>query len=512
MENKILVMKNITKKFPGVIALQDVNLEVTRGDIHAIVGENGAGKSTLMNVLSGLHPYGTYEGEFFYNKEKCKFESINDSENKGIVFIHQELALIPQLSIAENMFLGNEQGSLFNIDWDKTYVESENFLKKVGLNVSAKSLIQDLSVGQQQLVELAKALAKNVQLLILDEPTAALNDEDSENLLKLILDLKQQGITSILISHKLNEIEQVADTLTILRDGSTIETLKKGIDDISEPRIVKGMVGRELSDRFPNRSVDIGNEVLSVKNWTVYHPVLSKRKICDNINMNVREGEIVGISGLMGSGRTEFAMSLFGKSYGKNISGNLFIDGKEVVLNNVKDAINNGLAYVTEDRKGKGLLLDETIKHNISLTNLKSISKNSIIDADAEVEIAEEYRSKLNIRSTGIDQHINVLSGGNQQKVLLSKWLFIEPTILILDEPTRGIDVGAKYEIYTLINEMVEQKKSIILISSDMSELLGMCDRIYVMNQGRFVAEHENINLSQEMIMSSILRSDKGVL
>jgi len=504
----LLEMKNITKTFPGVKALDNVNLKVEQGEIHALVGENGAGKSTLMNVLSGIYPFGSYEGDIVYNGEICKFNEIKDSEAKGIVIIHQELALIPYMTIAENMFLGNERGTKFKINWNETSDLARKYLDIVGLNESSETLIKDIGVGKQQLVEIAKALSKNAKLLILDEPTSSLNETDSKALLDLLLKLKaEQGLTSIIISHKLNEVSYVADKITVIRDGSTIETLTKGVDDFSEPRIIKGMVGRELSDRFPKRESHIGEVMMEVKNWNVYHPLYSERKIVNDVNINVRKGEVLGISGLMGAGRTELAMSIFGKSYGENISGQLFIKGEEVHLNTVQDAIKHKLAYVTEDRKGNGLILTNPIKINTTLANLDEVSNKKVIDKDKEYEVAVEYKEKLKTKCPTVEQNVGNLSGGNQQKVLLAKWMFADPDILILDEPTRGIDVGAKYEIYCIINQLVAEGKSVIMISSELPEILGMCDRIYVMNEGRMVGELEGKDATQEKIMTYILQS-----
>ncbi|MBE5918300.1 MAG: ATP-binding cassette domain-containing protein [Pseudobutyrivibrio ruminis] len=508
MGNILLEMKNITKEFPGVKALDNVNLKVEQGEIHALVGENGAGKSTLMNVLSGIYPYGSYTGDIVYNGEVCQFQKIKDSEEKGIVIIHQELALIPYMSIGENMFLGNEQGRKSAIDWDKTYAEADKFLKMVGLTESSRTLIKDIGVGKQQLVEIAKALAKHAKLLILDEPTSSLNETDSKALLDLLLKFKQEGMTSIIISHKLNEVSYVADHITVIRDGSTIETLDKTVDDISEDRIIKGMVGREMTDRFPKReNVKIGDIAMEVKDWTVYHPQFSERKVVDGVSMNVRKGEVVGIAGLMGAGRTELAMSIFGKAYGTNISGQLFLDGKEVKLKNIKDAIKHKIAYVTEDRKGNGLVLTNPIKINTTLANLSEICSKHVIDQDKEYQVAEEYRDKLKTKCPTVEQNVGNLSGGNQQKVLLAKWMFANPDVLILDEPTRGIDVGAKYEIYCIINDLVAAGKSVIMISSELPEVLGMSDRIYVMNEGKMVGEMAGAEASQESIMSCILKS-----
>ena len=510
MHEYVLEMKGISKSFPGVKALDNVNLEVERGEIHALVGENGAGKSTLMNVLSGTYPFGTYTGDIIYNGEECQFKTLRDSEEKGIVIIHQELALIPELSIGENMFLGNERKGRFGIDWDRTYHEAEEHMKQVGLKDEATTLIKDIGTGKQQLVEIAKALSKNVQLLILDEPTSSLNEEDSRMLLNLLLDFKKQGMTSIIISHKLNEIAYVADKITVLRDGATIETIDNSNRDIDEDRIIKGMVGRELSDRYPTREHNISDEVgMEVRDWTVYHPIYTEKKVVNGVSFNVHKGEIVGFSGLQGAGRTEMAMSIFGKSYGTNISGTLIIDGKECELKNSRSAIEAGLAYVTEDRKGNGLVLAETIAINNTLARLEKVCSRGVIDVNRENSVAEEYKEKLRTKTPTVQQEVNNLSGGNQQKVLLSKWMFADPEVLILDEPTRGIDVGAKYEIYCIMNDLVAQGKSVIMISSEMPELLGMCDRIYVMNEGNLVAEMSAAEATQEKIMAAILKSDK---
>ncbi len=504
----ILEMKNITKEFPGVKALDNVNLKVERGEIHALIGENGAGKSTLMNVLSGIYPAGTYTGEIYYEGKLCQFRKQNDSEALGIVIIHQELALIPQLSIGENMFLGNEiKNKAGIIDWNKTYFEAEKHLKQVGLNESAQTLIKDIGTGKQQLVEIAKAFSKDVKLLILDEPTSSLNDEDARMLLDMLMDFKKEGLTSIIITHKLNEIIYCADKATIIRDGSTIETLVKGVDEFSEDRIIKGMVGRSMQDRYPTREHNILPEIgLEVKNWTVHHPLYPERIVDDNISFNVHKGEVVGFSGLQGAGRTELAMSVFGHSYGTGISGELYINGQKTELKSPNDAIRNKLAYVTEDRKTNGLILGESIRFNTTLARLDKVCKHGIIDRDREVQQAERMKEEMGTKTPTIEQSIGNLSGGNQQKALLGKWMFTEPDVLIMDEPTRGIDVGAKYEIYCLINEMVSKGKSVVMISSELPELLGMCDRIYVMNEGRLLAEVSAAEATQESIMGYIIR------
>ncbi|MDA5634178.1 MULTISPECIES: sugar ABC transporter ATP-binding protein GguA [Rhizobium/Agrobacterium group] len=507
MANTILEMRNITKTFPGVKALENVNLKVKEGEIHALVGENGAGKSTLMKVLSGVYPAGTYEGEIHYEGAVRNFRAINDSEDIGIIIIHQELALVPLLSIAENIFLGNEVASNGVISWQQTFNRTRELLKKVGLKESPETLITDIGVGKQQLVEIAKALSKSVKLLILDEPTASLNESDSEALLNLLIEFRKQGMTSIIITHKLNEVRKVADQITVLRDGMTVKTLDCHQEEISEDVIIRNMVGRDLEDRYPPRDVPIGETILEVKNWNAYHQQHRDRKVLHDINVTVRKGEVVGIAGLMGAGRTEFAMSVFGKSYGHKISGEVLIDGKPVDVSTVRRAIDAGLAYVTEDRKHLGLVLNDNILHNTTLANLAGVSKASVIDDIKEMKVASDFRTRLRIRSSGIFQETVNLSGGNQQKVVLSKWLFSDPDVLILDEPTRGIDVGAKYEIYTIINQLAADGKGVLMISSEMPELLGNCDRIYVMNEGRIVAELPKGEASQESIMRAIMRS-----
>ena len=509
MAKILLEMKNIVKEFPGVKALDNVNLTVEEGEIHAICGENGAGKSTLMNVLSGIYPYGSYSGDIVYDGELCKFQKIKDSEAKGIVIIHQELALVPLLTIGENMFLGNERGSVAKIDWSETFAKADELLGMVGLKDSSKTLVKDIGVGKQQLVEIAKALGKKVRLLILDEPTASLNETESKHLLDLMLKFKQQGMTCIIISHKLNEISYVADKITVIRDGSSIMTLDKKKDDFSEDTIIAAMVGRSLTDRFPKREPKIGEVCFEVKNWCVDHPIYDGIKVCDNVNFNLRRGEVLGISGLMGAGRTELAMSIFGHSYGANIRGQIFLNGKEVSFPNVKSAIKNKIAYVTEDRKGNGLILTESISKNTTSANPGKISKNYVIDFDKERLYSQQMAKEMHTKCASVDEDVGNLSGGNMQKVLLGKWLFAEPDILILDEPTRGIDVGAKYEIYCIINKMVAEGKSVIMISSEMPEILGMCDRIYVMNEGRMIAEMNGKDATQEKIMTCIINSGK---
>ncbi|WP_041651418.1 multiple monosaccharide ABC transporter ATP-binding protein [Marinomonas posidonica] len=512
MENIILEMRRITKTFPGVKALDSVNLKVREGEIHALVGENGAGKSTLMKVLSGVYPYGSYDGDILFNNETTRFSGITDSEEKGIIIIHQELALVPLLSIAENLFLGNENLDHGVINWPKTYARTQTLLEKVGLKESPSTLLGQLGVGKQQLVEIAKALAKDVKLLILDEPTSALQENDSAKLLELLLEFKAQGISSILITHKLNEISRVADSITVIRDGQSVSTLDCHAQAISEEDIIRDMVGRDMAHRYPTRDKASdeghpGKMLMAVEAWNVWHPDALDRQIIHDISFHVRAGEVVGIAGLMGSGRTELAMSLFGQSYGKNIQGEVTLRGDIADLSTVPNAIKSGLAYVTEDRKELGLILEETIQINTTLANLNNVSSHGVIDENIERQVSEDYRKALNIRTPSVFQKVMNLSGGNQQKVVLSKWLYSQPDVLILDEPTRGIDVGAKFEIYSIINQLADDGKGVVMISSEMPELLGMCDRIYVMNEGRFVGELEQADASQEKIMSMIVKA-----
>lgn len=503
----LLEMRDIRKTFPGVVALNRVNLRVRAGEIHAIVGENGAGKSTLMKVLSGVYPHGSYSGAIVFEGQERAFQGIRDSEHLGIAIIHQELALVPLLSITENVFLGNEPARRGVIDWMAAHQMTQELLRKVGLKESPDTLVSELGVGKQQLVEIAKALSRKVKLLILDEPTASLNENDSHALLELLLELRRQGITCILISHKLNEISHVADSITVLRDGSTVETMDCHAQAVSEDRVIKAMVGREMADRYPPRTPDIGEVAFEVRNWTAYHPQRSDRPFIQGVNLQVRRGEIVGIAGLMGSGRTELAMSIFGRSWGQRISGEVLLHGQPMDVSTVQKAVRGGLAYVTEDRKGNGLVLNEDIQFNVSLAHLRGVSRRGVIDHGREHQVAQDYRTRLRIRCSGVDQRTLNLSGGNQQKVVLAKWLFTEPEVLILDEPTRGIDVGAKYEIYTLIAQLAAEGKCVIVISSEMPELLGISDRIYVMNEGRFVAEMPTAQASQENIMRAIVNA-----
>ncbi|RLP80784.1 sugar ABC transporter ATP-binding protein [Mycetocola lacteus] len=505
----ILEMVNITKEFPGVLALSEVNLAVRAGEVHAICGENGAGKSTLMKVLSGVYPFGSYSGDIVYQNEVQRFRDIRASEAAGIVIIHQELALIPELSIAENIFLGNEVTKRGAIDWEATRLAAVELLARVGLSEDPDTQIKDIGVGKQQLVEIAKALAKQVKLLILDEPTAALNETDSQHLLDLIKGLQGRGISSIIISHKLNEIAQIADSITIIRDGHAIETLRVDEGAVDEDRIIRGMVGRSLQSRFPDRIATVGENFFEIHDWTVQHPTSSERLVCKGETLHVRRGEVVGLAGLVGAGRTELAMSVFGRSYGNFISGTIIKDGQEIQIRNVAEAIKHGIAYVSEDRKALGLNLLDDIKRSVVSAKLSKISSAGVVNEGAEHEVAEDYRGKLRIKTSSVESGVDTLSGGNQQKVVLAKWMFTDPDILILDEPTRGIDVGAKFEIYTIIQQLAAQGKGIILISSELPELLGLSDRIYTIFEGAITNEFTAETADPELLMKSMTATQK---
>jgi len=501
MKQPMLEMRSITKEFPGVKALADVTLTVHRAEIHAICGENGAGKSTLMKVLSGVYPHGSYEGQIFFEGQEMRFRDIRQSEAAGIVIIHQELALIPELSIAENIFLGNETATKGIISWDKANHRAIELLARVGLMENPLTPVKHLGIGKQQLVEIAKALSKDVRLLILDEPTAALNDADSQHLLDLLKGLQGKGVTSIMISHKLNEIEQIADEITIIRDGRSIETLDISQGAVDEDRIIRGMVGRDLENRFPHHTPSIGEVMFEVRDWTVMHPQDHGRTVIDSANVSVRQGEIVGIAGLMGAGRTELARSIFGRSYGSRIKGTMTFNGREIHLKSVSAAIDAGIAYLTEDRKSLGLNLIDDIKTSISSAGLHKLVKGVIVDERQEVTVAQGFRKDMNIKAPSVEAGVAKLSGGNQQKVVLSKWMFTDPQLLILDEPTRGIDVGAKFEIYGIIQRLADQGRGVIVISSELPELLGLCDRIYTLAEGRVTHEFQREDADQESLM-----------
>ncbi|HUI72045.1 MAG TPA: ATP-binding cassette domain-containing protein [Spirochaetia bacterium] len=501
MSTPILEMKKITKTFPGVVALNNVSFQVAEKEIHCLVGENGAGKSTLMKVLSGVHRFGDYSGEIVFAGKVQQFHTIADSEKAGIAIIYQELALVPEMTVYENIFLGHEIGNGFTVDWNETVKKANEMLSKVRLSVNPATKVKDLGIGKQQLVEIAKALSRDVKLLILDEPTAALNEDDCDNLLDLIRELKKHGVTCVLISHKLKEVIRIADTVTVLRDGQTICTLSAAKGEVSEGVLIKHMVGREIDNIYPAREHHPSSEVvLEVKNWNAYDPNLG-RAILKDVSFNVKKGEILGFAGLMGSGRTELAKSIFGNPDGYSITGELRVNGDVRHFRRPQDAISSSVAYATEDRKKNGLILIQDVKQNITLANLREIARRGIVNGNAEVKVAEQYTNALSIKTPSLEQTVSNLSGGNQQKVSVAKWLFVKPKVLILDEPTRGIDVGAKYEIYTIMNRLVAEGMSIIMISSELPEILGMSDRIYVVSTGRITGELPTAEATQEKIM-----------
>ena len=500
MGKTILEMAHITKTFPGVKALDDVTFKAEESEILFICGENGAGKSTLMKVLSGVYPFGTYKGEIRIDGAVQEYKTIKDSERAGLAIIYQELALIPELSVYENIYLGHEiRNKNGTINWNETIIQAKKQLERVGLDVDPSVKVKDLGTGKQQLVEIAKALSKNVRILILDEPTSSLNENDSENLLNLIVELKKQGVTSIMISHKLKEVTKIADRVTVLRDGKTVAQLEK--DEINEEQIIKYMVGRELTNIYPKREhVNIGDVALEVKDWKVYDYSVS-RQLLKGVNLTVRKGEILGLAGLMGCGRTEFALSLFGNPRKYKVEGEAYHNGKKVHYKHPAEAIADGIGYVSEDRKGNGLLLQQDVKQNITIASLRQLVNKGVVDKNKEIVVSSKYVKDLRVKTPSIDTKVNNLSGGNQQKVALAKWMMTKPEVLILDEPTRGIDVGAKYEIYTLMNQLVEQGMAIIMISSELPEVLGMSDRICVVSGGVIAGEMSGAEATQEKIM-----------
>lgn len=496
-----LEMRNITKQFPGVKALNDVTFSVKKGEVHALCGENGAGKSTLMKVLSGLYPYGTYDGQIMINGEEKRFGKIKDAEEAGIAIIYQELALVKELSIGENLFLGNEPANFGIINWERVFKESERWLQEVGLHdVNPEHPIGGLGIGKQQQIEIAKALSKRANILILDEPTAALTEQEVEILLGILREFKKRDVTCIYISHKLNEVFEIADTVTVLRDGQTVGTYP--IAEVNEDKVISLMVGRELKERFPRMVAIPGEVVLKVTNYTVMNPERPGKKVIDNLSFELRKGEILGIAGLMGAGRTELVMSLFG-SYGGQSQGTIEMEGKPVNIRNTRQAIKAGLALVSEDRKKYGLVLGMDIKSNVSLASLGAISSGGILRPNEEIAAGNHYLHSLRVKANSVETIVGTLSGGNQQKVVLGKWLMTVPKILILDEPTRGIDVGAKFEIYHMMNELIAQGVSILMVSSELPELLGMSHRIMVIAEGKYKGEFAAEEATQEIIMTA---------
>jgi D-xylose transport system ATP-binding protein len=498
MDDFILQMNHITKEFPGVKALNDVSFNVKRGEIHALVGENGAGKSTLIKVLGGVYPHGSYAGEMVYDGAELDFSGTRDSEKAGIAVIFQELALVKQMSIRENIFLGSEFQKDGIIDWDKAFVEAKKVLDEVHLNRNPLTKVIDLGIGEQQLVEIAKAISKKARLLILDEPTAALTETETANLMQILRDLQARGVSCIYISHKISEVFDIADRVTVLRDGRAIGT--DDVKNMTEDRIISLMVGREITQRYPRVEHTPGETVYEVSHWTVFDPEVRGRKVIDDVSFKVRKGEIVGIAGLMGAGRTELAMSLFG-SYGIECTGETVLNGKLMTAHDPHACIEQGVAYLSEDRKRYGFVGMMDLRSNITLASMEQLWRGGIIDGNEEIRRTEASVRDLSIKTPSVEQKAGNLSGGNQQKVVLGKWLMTKPKVLILDEPTRGIDVGAKIEIYNIMNRLVEDGVCIIMISSELPEILGISDRILVMRAGRLVGDLPWREATQEKVM-----------
>ena len=497
MKTPILKMTNIVKEFPGVKALDGVNIELYEGRVMALMGENGAGKSTLMKILSGV--YKKDGGQIFYNGKPEDIKGPKDAADKGIAIIHQELNLVNDLSIGENIFLGREPKKGLKIDFDKLHANSDILLKKLNVHTSSRELVKNLSIGQQQMIEIAKALSLDAKIIIMDEPTDALTDKETESLFNVINELKQEGKAIVYTSHRLKEIFEICDYITVLRDGKYAGT--EEISNLDEDKMIEMMVGRKLTDQFPRTNIEIGETVLKVEN-------LSNEYI-DNISFEVKAGEIVGISGLMGAGRSELAKTIYGHYQKK--SGKIYKYGKEINNKSAKDAIKNRIAYVSEDRKGDGLILNLSVKENMSIASLNRVSSFFRIDKKKELERVISYIGRMRIKTPSENQLIKNLSGGNQQKIAIAKALMIHPDVLILDEPTRGVDVGAKKEIYDLVNEYKATGKAVIMISSEMPEILGLSDRILVLSQGRITGEFDIKDASQEKILKCAVETREEI-
>ncbi len=511
MYEYLLQMKNITKEFPGVKALNNVNFNVTKQQIHALVGENGAGKSTLIKIICGVYTYGTYEGQIVFEGKERNFHSIRDVEKAGIACIHQELNLVPDLSVCENIFLNDKPSKFGIINFNEMYKRTKELLSNIGLDVDSENgvdpneKVKNLGIGQKQLVEIAKALSKEAKLLILDEPTSALTEAEVDILLNILEGLRKKGVTCIYISHRLDEVMRIADTITVLRDGQTIDTCDR--KKLDKDTMIKLMVGRDLKNLFPRVPHERKDLSFEIKNYSVRHPDIPGKMLIENVSLKAYKGEILGISGLMGAGRTELFTSVFG-AFSDPAEGEVLIDGKKVNMNNPVDALNNGFFLLTEDRKKFGLNLIMSIRENTTLASLKKVSMLGVLDTNKAVFETNRYVKDIRIKTPNVEVQVNTLSGGNQQKVVIAKALMTKPKIVILDEPTRGIDVGAKYEIYKLMNELVEQGVTIIMISSEMEEILGMSDRILVMCNGRINGEFDITEATQEKLMHASTGSE----
>ena len=501
MENQsVLRMQDIVKEFPGVRALDGVKFDVARGEIHALCGENGAGKSTLMKIISGLYPYGTYTGDLLVDGVVRKFTSIKDSQSAGVAIVFQELSLVRELSVAENIFLGREPSRFGIINWEEVYAKTTALLKDLGFAINPHERVGALGIGQQQMVEIAKALALNAHILILDEPTSALSDTEIEVFLGMLRTLRRRGVACVLITHKLNEVFAISDRITVFRDGKTI--VSYATKDIDEHRVIKHMVGRELRELYPRIEKIIQGPILEVQHLSVPHPSIPGRDLLHDVSFTVRKGEILGIAGLMGSGRTEILMSIFGALHGQR-RGVIKMEGEILDFKSPNEAIKKGMALVSEDRKRLGLVLEDTVSRNISLASLGGLTKFGVVDDDGEMKIAADYVRDLRIKTPGIATQVKNLSGGNQQKVVLAKWMLTKPKVLFLDEPTRGIDVGARAEIYKIVGEMARSGVAVVMVSSELPEVLGLSDRVLVMCGGRVTGEFSRDEATQERIMAA---------
>jgi D-xylose transport system ATP-binding protein len=495
----LLEMRNITKTFPGVKALDGVSFDLYPGEIHALVGENGAGKSTLMKVLSGVYPHPQYGGEILLDAQPRLFSGIRDAETAGIAVIFQELSLIKELTIGENIFLGREPRTMGVIRWQELYSRAQKLLDKVHLQLDPRVQIAQLGIGQQQLVEIAKALSHEARILVLDEPTAALTDAEVETLFAILSKLRARGVGMIYISHKLHEVFQISDRITVLRDGRTVGT--EATKTLDEARVIARMVGREVGDIFPTVDHEHGDQVFQVRHMTVEDPNIAGKKLVDDVSFAVRRGEVLGIAGLMGAGRSDLLMGIFGAHPGR-VSGEIRIEDKLVRLNSPAEAIRQGIGFVTEDRKRFGLIIDQTVLNNMTLAGLKKLSGRFVTDGDAEAAAGERSMKELRVKAKSLFTIVGTLSGGNQQKVVLAKWLLTTPRVLFLDEPTRGIDVGAKQEIYALINRLAKTGIAIVLVSSELPEVLGLADRVLVLYEGRVTGEFSRTTATPESVMS----------
>ena len=487
------------KSFPGVKALDGVTFDLKPGEIHALVGENGAGKSTLIKILAGVYPHPEYGGEIILDESERRFANVRDSEHAGIAVIYQELSLVKDLNVAENIFLGREPRRFGIINWEELYSRAQHLLDELHLEIDPRTPVVNLGIGQQQLVEIAKALSQKARILVLDEPTAALTDTEVETLFRILNELRAREVAMIYISHKLDEVFSVSDRITVLRDGKTIGTSATAETD--EPRVIAQMVGREVDQIFPVSKHDRGEVVFEVRQVTVEDPSVPGKLLVDRVGFSVHKGEVLGIAGLMGSGRSELLMAIFGAHPGRK-SAEMFVAGKQIQISCPADAINHGIGFVTEDRKRYGLVLDQTILRNMTLAGLRRLSGRFITNEDAEAAAGERASGELRIKATSVFTIAGTLSGGNQQKVVLAKWLLTNPRVLFLDEPTRGIDVGAKQEIYAQINRLAESGLAIVLVSSELPEILGLSDRVIVLHEGRVTGEFTRAEATPEAVMS----------